>query len=231
MSPASIEVRRRTLTGKQNRFLRRAGITPANLYGAGIESLSLQVETKALLKTLATTSRNTPIELRVFGDASPRTAFVWKIQRDPLSEQVVHADFYHVDPTRKMRTRVPLVLEHVSSTLEKLDLRVALILEHIEVESLPADLPAEFRLDTSNLLQLDDAIRVSDIPVSANVTIHAAPNDYVARVLRIVHKVEAVETPGAAATTAVPTAGDEAKKTAEANAAAEGDGKGKEKKK
>ncbi|MSQ25067.1 MAG: 50S ribosomal protein L25 [Dehalococcoidia bacterium] len=222
MSPVSIEVRRRAITGKHNRFLRRAGITPANLYGAGIESLSLQVETKALLKTLAATSRNTPIELRVVGDSSPKTAFIWKIQRDPVSEQVVHADFYHVDPSRKMRAFVPVILENISSTLEKLDFRVVLILERIEVESLPADLPAEFHLDASSLLHLDDALRVSDLPVIEKVTLHAEPNAYVARVLRIIHKVEVVETPVAEATAAVPTAGDEAKKAAEAAAGEEG---------
>ena len=222
MSPISIEVRRRAIIGKHNRFLRRAGITPANLYGAGIESLSLQVETKALLKTLASTSRNTPIELRVVGDSAPRTAFIWKVQRDSLSEEIVHADFYHVDPTRKMRAVVPVILENISSTLEKLDFRVALLLERIEVESLPADLPAEFRLDASKLLQLDDALRVSDLPVSANVTLHAEPNAYVARVFRIIHKVEVVETPVAAATAEVPTAGDEAKKAAEAAAGEDG---------
>ena len=229
MSPISVEVRRRTINGKHNRFLRRAGITPANLYGAGIESLSLQIETKALLKTLASTSRNTPVELRVAGDSAPKTAFIWKIQRDPVSEQVVHADFYHVDPNRKMRAVVPVILDNISSTLEKLDLRVALLLEHIEVESLPADLPAEFRLDASKLLQLEDALRVSDLQVSGKVTLHAEPNAYVARVLRIIHKVEVVETPvaDAAAAAAVPTTGDEAKKAAEAAAAEEGDGKGK----
>ena len=73
----------RALFGKRSRYLRRAGITPANLYGAGIDSTALQVDSKTLVRTIVHTTRNTPVSLQIEGEADPRTIFIWSVQRDP----------------------------------------------------------------------------------------------------------------------------------------------------
>ena len=51
MNRDELKISHRDVLGKKVRFLRREGLTPANLYGPNIESLSLQVET-SLLKRL-----------------------------------------------------------------------------------------------------------------------------------------------------------------------------------
>ncbi len=195
MADVKLEVRPRALFGKKARFLRRAGITPANLYGAEIESIPLQVETRALIQTITTTSRNTPVDLNVVGESTPRTAFVWRVQRDPLSEELLHVDFYHVEATRVMRAQVPITLQNVDPDLEKLSRRVTQYLESVEVETLPADLPTDILVDASNLLEIDDQILLQQLTIGDKVTLLSDPEQLVARVteITVIKEEEAVE--------------------------------------
>ena len=199
MDQTTIDVRPRALLGKKARFLRRAGITPANLYGAGMESLALQVDAKDLVRTIATTSRNTAVELKVHGESKPRTAFIWRLQRHPMTEDILHVDFYHVDVTRTMRAKVPIALEGVDPELDKFAKRVTQYLQEVDVESLPLDLPAQIALDVSALQEIDDDKKVADLVVSDKVTILTDPEELVARVTAIVEAVEDVEAAAALA--------------------------------
>lgn len=195
-SRATLEAKPRALSGKQCRFLRRAGITPANLYGAAMESVPLQVDTKTLVGTIVHTSRNAPIDLQVAGQTQPMMAFIWRVQRHPLTEEIMHVDFYHVEASRRMRAEVPVILDGVNQGLAKLDRRLPQFLLTVTVETLPADLPTELHADASKLLELGDSIRVKDLVVSDKVTIMTPAENVVARVMAIVEVVE--ETPAAA---------------------------------
>ncbi len=193
MSQVSLAARTRALRRKNNRFLRRAGITPANLYGAGLDSIALQVDTKALIRVLAGTVRNTPISLQIAGEAQPRTAFIWSLQRDPLTEDLLHIDFYHVEATRTMRAKVPLVLEGVDPLLERFKKRVAQLLDALDVECLPGDLPPQLRVDVTALKELGDSVAVSAIAIDDKVTVLTDPSTVVAKVMTIVEVKEKVE--------------------------------------
>lgn len=186
MATINLAASPRALFGKKSRFLRRAGITPANLYGAGVESTALQVETKALLRTIVATTRNTLVELTVEGEADSRTVFIWRVQRDPLTEEILHIDLFHVEATRTMRATVPVRLENVDPGLDKFSKRVNQFLNEVEVETLPADLPEEILLDVSALQELDDDIAVGALKVSDKVTILTDPEVVIAKVGEIV---------------------------------------------
>ena len=180
----------RALFGKRARYLRRAGITPANLYGAGIDSTALQVDTKDLVRTIVHTTRNTPVSLQIEGEADPRTVFIWSVQRDPLTENVIHVDFFHVEATRTMRATVPIYLDNVDPELDKFSKRVNQLLSEVEVETLPMDLPEEIRLDGAPLQELDDEIKVSAIELGDRVTILTDPDLIVAKVFELIERVE-----------------------------------------
>ena len=216
MSRTSLDVRPRALSGKQCRFLRRAGITPANLYGAALESIPLQVETRALLGTIVKTSRNTPVDLRVAGKADPMTAFIWRVQRHPVTEEILHVDFYHVEATRRMRSDVPVVLDNVNKGLDKLDRRMAQFIQTVAVECLPADLPISLHADAGRMAELGDEIRVKELAVSDKVTVLTGPEIVIGKILAIIEKEEEV--------VEVPTA----EAAPDAEAAVEGEGGGEE---
>ena len=191
MDVITLEARPRRIFGKQCRYLRRGGITPANLYGAGMRSLAIQVDSRELRHILATTSRNTPVQIAIMGEEGPRTAFIWRAQRHPLSGDVLHIDLYHVEATHRMRTEVPLVLTGVDPDLEKFGKRVLQYLHAVTVETLPLDLPTEITVDCSGLTEIDEEVKVSDLAISDKLTLLTAPEDVIAKVATITMLAEA----------------------------------------
>lgn len=193
MATITLTASPRAILGKRSRYLRRAGITPANLYGAGIDSTALQVDTRHLIDTIVQTTRNTPVSLQIEGEAEARTVFLWRVQRDPLTEDVLHVDLFHVEATRTMRTTVPIYLDNVDPDLEKFSKRVNQLLNEVEVETLPMDLPEEIRLDGAQLQELDDEIKVEAIDLGDKVTVLTDPELIIAKVFEYIERVEEEE--------------------------------------
>lgn len=169
----------RTIMGKKVRFLRREGITPVNLYGHGIESTALQIETHALRQTLAKAGTSSLIALKVDGEKRPRTVIIRDFQRDPLSGELLHADFYQVKLAEKLKLEVPLVLVGEAPAVRDLDGIMLQNLSSLEVECLPANMPHNVEVDLSGLTQIDQALHVKDISVGDGVTVLTDPEKVV----------------------------------------------------
>ena len=198
----TLDARPRALFGKKCRFLRRAGYTPANLYGASIESVAVQVATRDVLDVLRTTSRNTPVRIAIKGEGQARTAFVWRVQREPVTGAVMHIDFYHVEAGHRMRAEVPLVLINVNPNLEKLDRRINLMRHMVEVETLPEELPTSITVDASGLTEVGSEVKVRDLVISDKVQI-LTPGDFgIAKIVGIIETVEEIEEAAEAAAAA-----------------------------
>ena len=67
MARKELTVEPRQITGKKVAQLRRMGQLPANVYGKGLESVSLQIATEQLVTTLKTMTANEVLDLRVAG--------------------------------------------------------------------------------------------------------------------------------------------------------------------
>ena len=106
-----------------------------------------------------------------------------------MTEEILHVDFYHVEATRIMRARVPLVLTNVDPTLEQYQKRIMQLLPALEIETLPADLPTQILVDASALTEIDDDVKVSDLVVTDKVTVLVAVETLVAKVAPIVIRV------------------------------------------
>src|SRR4030042_5898519 len=65
----------RQVLGKKVRFLRRQGVTPANIYGHGADSLAVQVPTHDLTHTIKVAGRNTMLQVLVEGEKKARPVF------------------------------------------------------------------------------------------------------------------------------------------------------------
>ena len=95
--------------GKKVRFLRRDGLTPANIYGRSLDSVALQLPSADLLQALSQGGQNAVLDIKVKGEKMARTAVIRNIQRNPVTDVVIHVDFLQVDVTRAITSDVPLV--------------------------------------------------------------------------------------------------------------------------
>ncbi len=92
------------------RRLRRQGLLPAVLYGPGIEAVSLSVDPRELRQALHTPlGLNTVLQLQL-GDGRTELAIVRDVQRDPVTYEPLHVDFYRVEEDRPVDVVVHLGL-------------------------------------------------------------------------------------------------------------------------
>lgn len=182
MKPVELRAETRNVVGKNVRFLRRQGIIPANVFGHGIDSCAVQVDSGLLQQILSRVGRARIISLKVDGAESPRMVLVREVQKNPVSGKLLHVDFYQVKMTEKITAQIPLRLKG-ESPAEKLHKGTLLQeLSLVEVECLPADLPSHLEADVSTLVEIDQAIYARDIPLPAGVVLVTDPERMVARI-------------------------------------------------
>ncbi|MDY6917889.1 MAG: 50S ribosomal protein L25 [Chloroflexota bacterium] len=185
-----LKATKREVLGKKVRFLRRDGLTPANVYGARTQSIPLQIETPVLEQLLARAGRNALITLRI--DGKRKLAMIRDIDRDSLSDALLHVGFFQVEMTHKVRAEVPIVLVGESSVSKSSRLMLLHNLSAINVEALPANLPRSIEVDISGLAEATDAVHVRDMSVGEGVEVLAEADEVVVQVVESRVAVEEV---------------------------------------
>lgn len=154
------------------RTLRRAGKTPAVLYGPALAPLALELETKPLTKALLAIHRhNAIINLDVDdGKAvSKRHVMVKEIQTDPVQDNVIHADFLEVSLEKPMTFIVPLVFK---GKPKGVDMGGDMVVGKTEVvlKGKALDIPDCIQVDVSPL-ELGATLKCGDLNIPASVTL------------------------------------------------------------
>jgi large subunit ribosomal protein L25 len=193
MDGLTIEAEKRDILGKKTRFLRRQGITPAHLFGHGLESLALQCDTAKLQRLIARAGRTRLIALGIKGDTEPRSIFIKEIQRDACTGELLHVDLYQVRKTERVRVDVPIVLVGEAPAMKGKGHTLTHGLTSLSIECLPDKLPPQIEVDLSPLAEVGQAIYVRDIPLSPDITVNNDPDQMVVRVTEIRIEVEKVE--------------------------------------
>ena len=165
MDKITLKSEKRTLTGKKVKTLRKQGIIPANIFGKGMTSKSIQVNLKEFASVFAKAGETGLIELTVGEEKEP--VLVSNMQIHPVTGDPVHVDFRKVNLKEKITATVPVEVVG-ESPAEKSGIGTAVeMIDEVEVEALPADLPEKFEVDVTNLTEVDQAIYVKDLKVDA----------------------------------------------------------------
>ena len=191
MEGLRLKATQREVLGKKSRFLRRQGITPTHLYGNNIKSLALQCDAAELQHLLALAGRTRLISLEV-DRKQPRSVFVREIQRDEVTRQLLHVDFYQVKKGEKIAVDVPIVFVGEAPAMKEKGRMIAHGITSLSIECLPDSVPPQIEVDLSPLEDLEQAIHVKDIVLGADITVNADPEQLVVKVTAAVVK-EVVE--------------------------------------
>jgi large subunit ribosomal protein L25 len=209
------------VTGKKVATLRRAGVLPANVFGKGLESVSLQIDLEQLQTTLKTMTANEVIDLKIAGERAARPVIISKLQRHPYNGSWLHADFYQVSLRDKMKADVPITVIGSSEAIGTYNGVLVMGIETVSVEALPLDLPTHFEVDITPLVNLEDALHVRDIVVPADVVILTDPDVVVLKIASPrIGLEEGEEAPEAAEAPAAEAEGEEPAAEAEPEAEA-----------
>jgi large subunit ribosomal protein L25 len=200
-------VSRDTFGKNEARRTRKQGMVPAVLYGASSdaqqkrEATPIAVNPKALLKILHSESgANTLISLKLAGAGA--RVLVKDYQLDPVTHQVLHADFYRVAMDRALQVTIPVIAKGEPKGVKQQGGVLEFIRREIEIECLPADIPENVEVNVDELM-LHQGIRVRELAVNPRWKPISDPDMMLVHV--IMPKAEEVAAPAEAAA-AVPAA-------------------------
>ncbi len=157
MEKIALKAKVRKQVGRKVKLLRKEGFLPANIYGKKIKSESIQIDLKEFLDVYKKVGDT---KLLYIND---RPVLVANIQKDPVSDALLHIDFHQVDLKEKVEAKVPVGLTGESPAEKQSIGTVVQYLNEIEVEALPADLPDKFEIDISKLSEVDQMVHVKDL--------------------------------------------------------------------
>lgn len=192
MEKINLTVEPRTILGKKIKKLRKDGTLPANLFGKDMKSKAIQLPTKDFRKSYKEAGETGIVELKLEGDIYP--VLIHAVQYDPVTGEVIHANFHRVNLKEKITANVPIKLEGESSA-EKTGVGLILqTLDEIEVESLPTDIPHEVIVDISTLSEVGQTISVKELKIDkGKVEVKNEPEEVVVSVQTAEMKEEVVE--------------------------------------
>lgn len=152
------------------RKARKAGRTPGVLYRAGGSATPVSFDLKELATIFRKTNDpNTLVSVKV-ADAAERACLIREIQRDPVSRDVLHVDFYEVDGDYVVTVDVALTLTgraagtRAGGTLRQL-------VRSLTVECAAAKIPRSIELDVTSL-EVGQFLKVSDVTAPEGVKVN-----------------------------------------------------------
>ena len=165
---ATLEAVKRSDKGKNEaRRHRAAGRLPAVVYGTAKDGkapvgVPVTVDPKGLLRILHSDSGvNTLITLKLDGGSTQ--VLVKEYQRDPITQALLHADFYQLAMDKAIVVTVPVLIKGESKGVKVQGGLLDFVTREIQVECLPANIPEHIDVDVSEL-ELHGSIRLRDIP-------------------------------------------------------------------
>lgn len=157
----SLEVKPRTVLGKKVKKLRSEGLIPANIFGQGVTSTSIQVNLNDFAKVYKSVGETGLVGLKLDGKDHP--VLVHKIQREPKSDSVLHVDFHQVNLKEKTTAHVPVVLVGEAPIEKSKEGIILQSLNEIEIEALPTDIPHNIEVNIETLTEVGQSVQVKDL--------------------------------------------------------------------
>ena len=156
-----------------SRRLRRAGMVPGILYGAGKDPLSIQLEHNSMVKATETEAFYSHILTMKLPTGDERVVLK-DLQRHPHKSQIMHMDFLRIDENEELTMRVPLhfVNEDKCIGVKNSGGVISRLMTELEINCLPRNLPEYIEIDVASL-DVGDAVHLSDITVPEGVEIAA----------------------------------------------------------
>jgi large subunit ribosomal protein L25 len=180
----NVEVESRTDTGKNAcRRIRAAGKIPANVYGLGLAPFAVAVNPRAIDDVLKMGSgRNTIFRLSLAGGKETRDVMLREMQRDPVSDKLIHVDFARVDLDKPITVSVPVQLVGEAEGVKNEGGIMDFVQRTILVSCLPLEIPDQVSVDVSEL-HLNQNLAVKDLEFGEGITVLDDPASIVAVVV------------------------------------------------
>jgi large subunit ribosomal protein L25 len=183
MEQIELKATTRAAFRKKTRELRKAGLIPAILYGPRTEPVPLQVENRDLSSVLRLAGTNRLIRLWVDNSSKPRMILARDVQRDTITDTLLHVDLYEVVMTEKITAEIPIILVGEAPVVGKKEGLLVRGIDSVHVHCLPDRLGEAIEVDVSVLEEKDQSILVKDLVLGDDIELLTNPEEVVVKAL------------------------------------------------
>ncbi|MFH1714829.1 MAG: 50S ribosomal protein L25 [Elusimicrobiota bacterium] len=184
--------REKTTKGALN-LIRKGGLVPCVLYGAGDKTVELTINAKELFLGLhSEMGEHALFQLNV--DGKKKIALVKEKQINPVTRNIIHVDFQHISLKDEVEVEIPFEIIGKAPGVA-LGGILELPLHEIKIKCIAADIPKNIQVDVSKL-EIGNSIHIKDLVKDGKYKLLADPDQVV---VTVTAPVRVEETPVAAA--------------------------------
>ena len=155
------------------------GKIPAIVYGPGVKNVMVEIDLKEFQKVFKEAGESSLIELQVEGEKEGRPVLIHEVQKNSVSDKIIHIDFFQASLKEEVEAKVPLVFEGVSLAVKELGGTLVRHFSELGVKALPQNLPHEIKVSIESLETFEDHILVKDLLLPPDVKATAKPDEIV----------------------------------------------------
>ena len=178
---ATLAAEHRQITGKKVAGLRRAGRLPAVVYGHGIDSANVTVDTHEFDQLRRHSGPNALVDLSIDGKKA-QPVLVHSVQVHPVNRRPLHVDLFLVRMTEELTVDVPLVATGESPAVTLNGGTLLHPTESVRIRALPDHLPQSIEYSITSLVDFDTAVHVRDLTIPSDVTLLTDGDEIIAKV-------------------------------------------------
>ena len=169
MKSITIKGSKRESVGKvATKALRNAGRVPCVLYGGG-ESYHFSAQELDFNKLVYTPNAHT-VEI-ILDDKTKINAILQDIQFHPLTDKILHVDFYQLFEDKEISMNIPVKIEGSAPGVLNSGGVLSINKRKLRIKSLPKDLPDFITVDISNL-ELGNKLYTSELQNESYTILH-----------------------------------------------------------
>lgn len=161
--------------------IREEGYIPAVVYGKGFENKNLMVD-KVLFARLYKEAGGSNIVNLTIDNKNTEKVLIHDVQIDPVTDDILHIDFYKINMKQKIKAGIPL--EYTGESVLVVEQEGSFISNknEVEVECFPTDLVDHIDVDISALTDFEQNLKVADIKAPSGIEILDDPEEVIALV-------------------------------------------------
>ena len=165
MKEINVTGQKRSETGKKaSKLMRKEGLVPCNLYGEAKDENGLPVAMSFAvpmteLRKVVYTPHIYVVNLNI--DGQHHTAIMKELQFHPVTDALLHIDFYEVNEEKPITIGVPVKLNGLAQGVRDGG-RLALIVRKVNVTAMYQNIPETLDIDVTNL-NIGKSIKVGDL--------------------------------------------------------------------
>lgn len=162
--------------------IRINGFIPAVVYGSGHKNKNIKIKKIDFERAFELAGEFNLIDL-IIDEKDPTKVIIKDVQKEIISDKVIHVDFYQVDMTKKITTEIPLNFIGEAKAVKELGGTLVKEMDSLKIKCLPSDLVSHIDVDLSVLNNYDDFIRLEDLKLPKGIELVSETNEMVANVI------------------------------------------------